>query len=103
MMARADDWILARLAEHGVPFRVHEHPVARTVAEAEALRLFPPERFLKTVAFRTRAGAWILAGVPGRQRVDYRKLAEALAVRRGDIPQAAPGGGGGGLGFGSGG
>lgn len=83
--------VVALLTERGVPFRIHEHPVARTVEEAKTLLPFPPEQFLKTVAFRVKGGPWMLAALRGEERVDYRKLAEALGVKRADLvrPDAA--------------
>ena len=91
MQDHADERIVRLLAEHGVPFRVHEHTVARTVADAQERLPFPRERFLKTVAFRVKNGPWVLAALRGQDRVDYRKLAAALGVRRGDLLQPAPG------------
>lgn len=83
--------IVALLTERGVSFRLHEHPVARTVEEAKTLLPFPPEQFLKTVAFRVKHGPWVLAALRGADRVDYRKLAEALGMKRSDLvrPDAA--------------
>lgn len=83
--------IVALLTARGIAFRAHEHRVARTVEEAKTLLPFPPEHFLKTIAFRVKDGPWILAALRGQDRVDYRKLAAALGVRRGDLtrPDAA--------------
>lgn len=83
--------IVALLTERGIAFRVHEHRVARTVEEAKTLLPFPPDQFLKTVAFRVKHGPWILAALRGEDRVDFRQLAEAVGVKRADLvrPDAA--------------
>jgi Cys-tRNA(Pro)/Cys-tRNA(Cys) deacylase len=79
-----------RLAESGVRFRVHEHVVSRTVADAEALLPFPLDCLLKTVVFRVKGGSWVLAACRGQDRVDYRKLALACGVRRADLVRPSP-------------
>lgn len=87
--------LVALLTRRGVPFRVHRHEVAPTVAEARAKLPFPFEQFLKTVAFRLKGdgaadGGWVLVALRGQDRVDYRKLADALGVRRGDLVRPTP-------------
>src|SRR5436853_5562156 len=86
----AYDSIIRRLAAAGVAFTIHEHPAATTVADAEARLPFPPAQFLKTVVFRVRDGDWVLVALRGADQVDYRKLAAALGVKRGDLFRAAP-------------
>lgn len=87
----AAERIVRLLSERGITFRIHEHVVSRTVADAVASLPFPLEKLLKTVVFRVKGGPWILAGIKGPDRVDYRKLATALAVKRADLvrPEAA--------------
>ncbi len=82
--------IVGLLTAHGVRFRVHEHPVSRTVEDAKARLPFPLEQLLKTVVFRVKNGTWLLVACKGQDRVDYRKLAEAAGARRADIVQPAP-------------
>ena len=90
----AHEHILELLRARGVRFRIHRHEIAPTVAEAQARLPFPFEQFLKTVAFRlkdgTGPGGWVLVALRGRDRVDYRKLADALGVRRGDLARPTP-------------
>lgn len=82
--------IVRRLEAAGVPFTIHTHEVARTVADAEARLPFPKEQFLKTVVFRLKAGGWILVALQGQDQVDYRRLADALGVKRGDLLRPPP-------------
>src|SRR5579859_1894850 len=81
----AEARIISLLNERGVHFRVYAHPVAATVAAAAAHLPFPPEQFLKTVAFLAGDTDWILAALRGGDRIDYRKLAAAVGVRRADL------------------
>jgi Cys-tRNA(Pro)/Cys-tRNA(Cys) deacylase len=87
---QAEQRIIALLTERGVPFHVHHHVAAPTVAEIVQMLPFPRERFLKTVAFRVKSGPWILATCRGEDRVDYRKLAQAVGVRRADLVRPPP-------------
>lgn len=87
---RMDERIEALLKQRGVAFRTHEHEVVRTVAEAAQRLPFPVERFLKTIAFRTRDGDWLLAALRGLDRLDYRALAVAAGVKRADLLQPSP-------------
>ena len=41
----AAERITGLLTAHGIAFRIHEHPVARTVEDARALLPFPLEQF----------------------------------------------------------
>ena len=78
------------LCERGITFRVHEHVVSRTVADAEALLPFPLDQLLKTVVFRVKGGPWVLSVCRGQDRVDYRKVAAACGVKRDQIVRPAP-------------
>jgi Cys-tRNA(Pro)/Cys-tRNA(Cys) deacylase len=89
-MPSATDQIVARLTSHGLPFTIHEHVIARTVADALERLPFSPDAYLKTVAFRLKAGGWVLAALRGADRVDYRGLASALGVGRRDLHQMTP-------------
>jgi Cys-tRNA(Pro)/Cys-tRNA(Cys) deacylase len=82
--------IVERLTARGVPFTIHEHVAARTVADALERLPFSPDAYLKTVAFRLKAGGWVLAALRGADRVDYRGLAAALGVGRRDLHQLTP-------------
>lgn len=82
--------IVRLLHARGVPFTIHTHEVARTVADAEARLPFPKEQFLKTVVFRLKTGGWILVALQGQDQVDYRRLADALGVKRGDLIRPSP-------------
>lgn len=82
--------IVSLLTTRSVPFTIHEHIPSYTVADAEAHLLFPLERLLKTIAFKTRSGSYVLAAVRGPDRIDYRKLAAACGTKRTDIFRLTP-------------
>jgi Cys-tRNA(Pro)/Cys-tRNA(Cys) deacylase len=88
--AQREQQLVHLLTARGIPFRVHEHFVSRTVADATAYLPFPLDRLLKTVVFRVKHGQWILAACRGQDRVDYRKLAEAMGVKRADLIRPDP-------------
>src|SRR5215213_2629724 len=89
-MVSAAEQIVEHLTAHGVPFTIHEHVAARTVADALERLPFSPDAYLKTVAFRLKARGWVLAALRGVDRVDYRGLAAALGVGRRDLHQMTP-------------
>ncbi len=80
----------ALLRAAGVPFTLHEHPPLRTAQENRDHLPFPPDAMLKTVAFQIKQAGWVLVAVGGAERVDYRRLAAALGVKRGQIVQPPP-------------
>jgi Cys-tRNA(Pro)/Cys-tRNA(Cys) deacylase len=86
----AFELIVRRLAVSGVPHVIHAHAAARTVAEAEALSLFPADQFLKTVVFRVKAGAWVLAALRAHDSADYKRVAAAVSVKREALIRPVP-------------
>jgi Cys-tRNA(Pro)/Cys-tRNA(Cys) deacylase len=82
--------IIALLKERELPFTVHEHAPSYTVADAEEYLLFPLERLLKTIAFKVKAGDYVLAALRGQDRIDYRKLAAACGKKRTDVIRLTP-------------
>lgn len=52
----------------------HHHAPSITVQDADTNFDFPVERLLKTIAFRVKNRGWVLAGILGYDRVDYRRL-----------------------------
>jgi Cys-tRNA(Pro)/Cys-tRNA(Cys) deacylase len=82
--------IVSLLQSSGVQYTIHEHAPSFSVADARERLPFPVERLLKTIAFRIKAHDFILAGVRGPDRIDYRKLAGASGTKRADIVQLTP-------------
>lgn len=69
------------LTRAGIPFRLHEHPPARTEAELHLTGL-DIDTSAKTLAFTLPDERFVLAAIPGRARLRYGKLARALGVAR---------------------
>jgi len=82
--------LLTLLQSQPAPYTLHEHQPSRTFADAEDYLSFPLERLVKTIAFRTHSGTWVLAALRGQDRVDYRKLAAALGLKRSDLFSLSP-------------
>ena len=82
--------IITLLQEQRIPFNLHAHAAVRTIADATEKAPLLVERLIKTVVFKIKDGAWILAAVPSAARIDYRKLAAALGVNRRDVRSVAP-------------
>ncbi len=82
--------ILQLLKRHGVVYQLHEHEPVHTVAEVEAKLSFLLDKMLKTVAFRLKDGRFVLAGLRGHDRIDYRKLAAALGINRRAVASMSP-------------
>lgn len=84
------DKVIELLTESGAAFTVHEHRPVVSIAEAEEKAPHLVEDLLKTVVFKIRDDAWVLAAVRCHDRIDYRKLARALQVNRRQIRTLSP-------------
>lgn len=82
--------IRKRLDEMHAIYRIHTHADSRTFADAVDKLPFPPDRMLKTIAFRIKAGGWVLAACRGQDALDYKKLAAAFGVKRDEIVRPTP-------------
>ena len=82
--------ILNRLTEQAATFSIHQHVDSRTYADAVDKLPFPPDRMLKTIAFRLKSGGWILAACRGQDGLDYKKLAAAFGVKRDEVVRPSP-------------
>lgn len=82
--------VLNLLASEGVAYAQHDHGPVRTVAEVEARLPFTQDRMLKTIAFRLKDGRYVLAGLRGHDRIDYRRLAAHFGINRRAVASMAP-------------
>lgn len=82
--------MLDAVQRSGCPFTVHEHAATRTVEEARSLP-FDVSRLVKAIAFRTAAGAVVLAAIRASARVDYARLAALAGVNRRELTSLSPG------------
>ena len=74
--------ILQILQTANVAFKIHEHAPSVTYQDAVDYLDFPLENLVKTIGFRVKEGLWVLAALPGRDRVDYKKLAAQFGKSR---------------------
>ena len=84
------DAIVNHLTEQAAIFIIHQHVDSRTYADAVGKLPFPPDRMLKTIAFRLKSGGWILAACRGQDGLDYKKLAAAFGVKRDEVVRPSP-------------
>ena len=82
--------IVSLLQSNNVLYELHEHVPVRTVAEVEEKLPFLLDKMLKTVAFRVKDGRFILAGLRGHDRIDYRQLAAYCGVNRRAVASMSP-------------
>ena len=89
-MQMAYDKVIAMLERSGSDFQLHDHPVVTTIEEARAKVPHLTRNLLKTVVFRIKGAEWVLAAVQGFDRIHYRKLADAMGVKRTQLRSIAP-------------
>lgn len=82
--------IIDMLKNSGFAYTVHEHTPVTTVDEAHQKVPHLTHNLLKTVVFRIKDAHWILAAVTGNVRIHYKKLADAMGVKRKDLRSIAP-------------
>ena len=69
------------LGDAEVAFTVHDHEPVGTVAEIVVVLPFPAEEHVKTLAF-SADGRIALAALRGSDRLQFGRLARALAIAR---------------------
>ncbi len=84
------DWLTELLESYGVAYTLHAHAPLLTVRDIEGAVGFPREQWVKALAFRIKGDGWVLVALQAYTRLDYRKLADALGVRRGHLEQPSP-------------
>ncbi|MDQ3704912.1 MAG: YbaK/EbsC family protein [Chloroflexota bacterium] len=84
------DSLLQLLDKQDLRYTLHSHVPLLTLRDIEEHVTFPIEGMVKTMAFRVKPSTWVLVALGAYSRVDYRKLADALGVKRGALVQASP-------------
>ena len=82
--------VIELLEQSGAAYHVHRHPAVTTIDEAHRKVPHLTHNLLKTVVFRIKHADWILAAVDGHDRIDYKRLAEAVGVNRRALRSIAP-------------
>jgi Cys-tRNA(Pro)/Cys-tRNA(Cys) deacylase len=76
------------LTEQGVTFKVHHHAPSVSFEDAKALLPFDPALMVKGLAFRLPDGRSAIVAMRAADRADYKKIADALGIRRADLRMA---------------
>ncbi len=82
--------ILHLLNQSGADYRLHTHEPVCTMDEAHAKVPHLTRNLVKTIVFKIKQGDWILAAVHKDDRIDYKKLADALGVKRTALRSISP-------------
>lgn len=78
------------LASHRIPFTVHQHDPIVTFDDAKATLPFDPAVMVKGLAFELPGGRTAIVALRATDRADYRKISDALGIRRADLRKANP-------------
>ena len=81
--------IEAILAAAAVGYRLHRHAPVVSFAESKATLPFDPGASVKGLVFRLPGGGYAIVAMRGGARADYKKIADALGVRRADLTPAS--------------
>ena len=82
--------VLQLLEKSGAAYRMHCHAPVTTIDEARLKVPHLTRNLLKTIVFRIKDAAWILAAVNGDARIHYKKLADAVGVKRRALRSISP-------------
>jgi Cys-tRNA(Pro)/Cys-tRNA(Cys) deacylase len=73
-----------------IPYRTHAHAPLVSFEDAKTVLPFEPGSMVKGLVFRIPGGAFSIVALRGADRADYKKIADALGVRRADLRAADP-------------
>ena len=82
--------VRAFLDASGAPYRTHTHAPLVSFEDAKTVLPFDPDSMVKGLVFRIPSGAFAIVALCGADRADYKKIADALGVRRADLRAADP-------------
>jgi Cys-tRNA(Pro)/Cys-tRNA(Cys) deacylase len=74
----------------GIQYRTHAHAPLVSFDDARTVLPFDPGSMVKGLVFRTPSGAFAIVALRGADRADYKKIADALGIRRADLRAADP-------------
>jgi Cys-tRNA(Pro)/Cys-tRNA(Cys) deacylase len=82
--------VRAFLDATGIPYRTHSHAPLVSFEASKTVLPFDPDAMVKGLVFRTPGGAFAIVALRGADRADYKKIADALSIRRADLRAADP-------------
>jgi len=74
----------------GIPYRTHAHAPLVSFEDAKTVLPFDPGSMVKGLVFRRPDGAFAIVALCGADRADYKRIADAVGVRRADLRAADP-------------
>ena len=81
----------ALLTEAGATFKLHPHPKLVTFEDAKAALPFDPAVMVKALVFRLPDARYAIVAMRAADRADYKRIADALSLRRADLRAATAG------------
>ena len=74
----------------GIRYRTHSHAPLVSFEQAKTVLPFDADAMVKGLVFRTPEGTFAIVALRGVDRADYKKIADALGIRRADLRAADP-------------
>jgi Cys-tRNA(Pro)/Cys-tRNA(Cys) deacylase len=78
------------LVAEDATFELHEHAPLVSFEELKSTLPFDPAQMVKALAFCLPSGSYALVAMRAAERADYKRIADALGIRRADLKPAAP-------------
>ena len=78
------------LAGRDIAFSLHPHPKLVSFEDAKAVLPFDPAAMVKALVFRLPDKRYLIVAMRVAERADYKKIADAVGVRRADLRAAQP-------------
>ncbi len=82
--------VRALLDAAGVRYSMHSHAPLVSFEEAKTILSFDPGAMVKGLVFRAPDRGFAIVALRGADRADYKKIADALGIRRADLRAADP-------------
>jgi Cys-tRNA(Pro)/Cys-tRNA(Cys) deacylase len=82
--------VRAFVEANGIRYRTHSHAPLVSFEEAKTVLPFDPNAMVKGLVFRTSGDAFAIVALRGADRADYKKIADALGIRRADLRRPIP-------------
>jgi len=82
--------VRAFLDATGIRYHTHSHAPLVSFEDAKIILPFDPGAMVKGLVFRTPSEAFAIVALRGADRADYKKIADALGIRRADLRAADP-------------
>jgi len=83
-------YIQSLLEKGGLPYTLHKHLPVITVEDAKVKVPHLTNNLIKTIVFHIKDSHWILAGVNGSDRIDYKQLGDVCGVNRKLLRSVSP-------------